>query len=69
VFDAENATQVRRFLRTNPDFKVIEPKSLLGKALPAMSAEAVLFSPEGLTLTPLRTRTDGFFLSVLEKVG
>ena len=67
VFEAENAGQVRRFLSANADFKAIDPKSLMLALLPALPAEAVLLSPQGLTLTPLRTGTDGFFLSVLQK--
>jgi 16S rRNA (cytosine967-C5)-methyltransferase len=69
VFEAENAGQVRRFLEANADFKVIEPKELIAQALPKLPAQAVMLSLEGLTLTPLRTGTDGFFLSVLQKTG
>ena len=32
-----------------------------------MFAEAVLLSPEGLLMTPRRTGTDGFFVSVLRQ--
>ena len=69
VFEAENAGQVGRFLGANPDFKAIEPQTLINSALPALPSDAVRLSPEGLTLTPLKSGTDGFFLSVLQKAG
>jgi 16S rRNA (cytosine967-C5)-methyltransferase len=69
VFEAENAGQIRRFLAANADFKAILPEQLIAESLPKLPAGAVMLSPEGLTLTPLRTGTDGFFLSVLQKAG
>jgi 16S rRNA (cytosine967-C5)-methyltransferase len=67
VLDAENSAQVRAFLARQPDFSVCAPE----KAIDALGERAFLFrravlvSAEGLLMTPRRTDTDGFFVSVL----
>ena len=68
VLDEENGAQVRGFVRRHPDFSA--------EAAPAAGAlgergllfqRAVLTSEEGLLMTPRRTDTDGFFVSLLRR--
>jgi 16S rRNA (cytosine967-C5)-methyltransferase len=63
----ENGDQVRGFLERHPDFAVAPPAELLAplgdRAL--IFRQAVLMTEEGVQMTPRRTDTDGFFVSVL----
>ena len=65
----ENADQVCGFLSRHPGFAVATPAELLAplgeRAL--IFRQAVLMTDEGLQMTPRRTDTDGFFVSVLVK--
>src|SRR3979409_808229 len=71
VLPPENGEQVRAFVSRHPDFAVVPPSQtatvLWDKA--EEFAAAALESPEGWLMTPRRTRTDGFFVSVLKKVS
>jgi 16S rRNA (cytosine967-C5)-methyltransferase len=67
VLPEENNDQVGAFLARHPDFSVEKPADAV-KALGERAylfARAVLISDEGLLMTPRRTETDGFFVSVL----
>jgi 16S rRNA (cytosine967-C5)-methyltransferase len=69
VLPAENGEQVRSFIERHPEFSVVPPQetaSVLWDKAEAF-AEAALSSPEGWLMTPRRTGTDGFFVSVLKK--
>ena len=69
VLDDENGAQVRDFVKRHPDFSVEKPGSLtaaLGER-GSMFQRAVLMSDEGLLMTPRRTGTDGFFVSMLRR--
>jgi 16S rRNA (cytosine967-C5)-methyltransferase len=69
VLPAENGEQVRNFIGRHPEFAVVPPQetaSVLWDKAEAF-AEAALSSPEGWLMTPRRTGTDGFFVSVLKK--
>jgi 16S rRNA (cytosine967-C5)-methyltransferase len=63
----ENGEQVRAFLARQADFAVVPP----AEAANALGERAYLFrravsmSEEGLLMTPRRTDTDGFYVSVL----
>ena len=63
----ENGEQVRAFLARQRGFSVVPP----GAAADALGERGYLFcraalvSEEGLLMTPRRTDTDGFFVSVL----
>jgi 16S rRNA (cytosine967-C5)-methyltransferase len=65
----ENGDQVRAFMARHPDFAVAPAAELLAplgeRAL--IFRQAVLMTDEGLQMTPRRTDTDGFFVSVLVK--
>lgn len=69
VLDDENGAQVREFVKRHPDFSIEKPASLtaaLGER-GMLFARAVLMSEEGLLMTPRRTGTDGFFVSLLRR--
>src|SRR5581483_6444784 len=69
VLDEENGAQVRAFLARHPEFSIV-PAQDVAKALGLRSGEflaAALVSDEGLLMTPRRTNTDGFFVSVLRR--
>jgi 16S rRNA (cytosine967-C5)-methyltransferase len=65
----ENQDQVRAFLGRQPHFTALPPEEVadaLGERAAAFR-EAVQRSPEGLLMTPRRTQTDGFFVSLLAR--
>jgi 16S rRNA (cytosine967-C5)-methyltransferase len=69
VLPAENNEQVRAFVARHPEFAVVpseETASVLWDKAEDF-AEAALHSEEGWLMTPRRTGTDGFFVSVLRK--
>jgi 16S rRNA (cytosine967-C5)-methyltransferase len=69
VLGAENGAQIRGFLARHPEFAVLPPAQvaavLWDKADDFLAATWP--SPEGLLMTPRRTGTDGFFVSVLKR--
>jgi len=69
VLADENGAQVRAFLGRHPEFSVLPParvtEALGERAL--LFRRAVLMSDEGLLMTPRRTDTDGFFVSVIRR--
>jgi 16S rRNA (cytosine967-C5)-methyltransferase len=69
VLEQENGAQVRAFAGRHPDFSVEKPAEVaqeLGE-LADLFSRAVLVSGEGLLMTPRRTDTDGFFVSLLRR--
>jgi 16S rRNA (cytosine967-C5)-methyltransferase len=69
VLEQENGAQVRGFAGRHPDFSVEKPAEVaqaLGERA-YLFAKAVLMSVEGLLMTPRRTDTDGFFVSLLRR--
>jgi len=65
----ENGDQVRAFIGRHGEFSVEKPTELanvLGERA-YMFSRAVLLSDEGLLMTPRRTDTDGFFVSMLRR--
>jgi 16S rRNA (cytosine967-C5)-methyltransferase len=69
ILPQENGAQVRAFLGRHPAFKLVAPAEVaaaLGPKTADFSA-AALVSAEGLQMTPRRTGTDGFFVSVLRQ--
>ncbi|HKA80799.1 MAG TPA: RsmB/NOP family class I SAM-dependent RNA methyltransferase [Xanthobacteraceae bacterium] len=67
LLSEENGDQVRAFLARHADFAIVPP----AEAANALGERAYLFrraalmSEEGLLMTPRRTDTDGFYVSVL----
>jgi 16S rRNA (cytosine967-C5)-methyltransferase len=71
VLTEENGDQVRAFVGRNPEFSVEKPTEV-ARALGERAyifVQAVLISVEGLLMTPRRTDTDGFFVSLLRRSG
>ena len=71
VLTEENGEQVRAFVARHPEFAAVPPEqtaSVLWDKAEAFG-EAALQSEEGWLMTPRRTGTDGFFVSVLRKGG
>jgi 16S rRNA (cytosine967-C5)-methyltransferase len=69
VLAEENGEQVRAFLAHHPDFSIVPPTEVinaLGERA-YLFRRAVLMSAEGLLMTPLRTDTDGFFVSLIAR--
>jgi 16S rRNA (cytosine967-C5)-methyltransferase len=69
VLPEENNDQVEAFLARQSEFSVEKPVDAV-KALGErgyLFARAVLISGAGLLMTPRRTETDGFFVSVLQR--
>ena len=69
VLDEENGAQVRAFLGRHREFSVTKAADV-AKALGERSflfTRAALLSDEGLLMTPRRTDTDGFFVSLLRR--
>ena len=71
VLEDENGTQVRAFLTRHPGFAIASPAEVtnaLGERA-FLFRRAVLMSGEGLLMTPRRTDTDGFFVSILRRAA
>ncbi|MEO6839940.1 MAG: RsmB/NOP family class I SAM-dependent RNA methyltransferase [Bradyrhizobium sp.] len=71
VLPPENGEQIRRFMVRHPEFAVVPPAETAAVLWDKAEdfAAAALRSEEGWLMTPRRTGTDGFFVSVLRKVG
>src|ERR1700730_4195830 len=69
VLPPENGGQIRSFVARHPEFAVVPPDQTASVLWDKAEdfAEAALQSPEGWLMTPRRTGTDGFFVSVLRK--
>jgi 16S rRNA (cytosine967-C5)-methyltransferase len=69
VLAEENSDQVRAFIGRYGNFSVEKPAQMaqaLGERAYLFS-RAALISDEGLLMTPRRTETDGFFVSLLRR--
>ncbi len=69
VLVEENGEQIRTFIGRHGDFSVEKPANVInGMGERAyLFSRAVLMSDEGLLMTPRRTDTDGFFVSILRR--
>jgi 16S rRNA (cytosine967-C5)-methyltransferase len=69
ILAEENGDQVRNFLARHPGFAVVPPGEVAGALgeRAFLFRRAVLMTEEGLLMTPRRTDTDGFFVSVLAR--
>ena len=69
VLEEENGEQVRAFVARHPEFAIAPPEQTAGVLWDKADAfaKAALQSPEGWLMTPRRTGTDGFFVSVLKR--
>ena len=71
VLPQENREQVRGFLARQPGFAVVPPEQVMSVLWDRAEdfAGAVYQSSEGLLMTPRRTGTDGFFVSVMKRIS
>jgi 16S rRNA (cytosine967-C5)-methyltransferase len=69
VLPEENADQVRAFVARHSEFAVVPPEETVSALWDKADAfaQAAMKLPEGWLMTPRRTRTDGFFVSVLKR--
>jgi 16S rRNA (cytosine967-C5)-methyltransferase len=69
VLPPENGEQVRNFIGRHPEFSVVPPQETAAVLWDKAEdfGQAALSLPEGWLMTPRRTGTDGFFVSVLKK--
>jgi 16S rRNA (cytosine967-C5)-methyltransferase len=70
LLDEENGARVRAFMARHQGFAIVpadESIAALGAHQDAFR-DAVRLSPEGLLMTPRRTGTDGFFVSLLRRI-
>jgi 16S rRNA (cytosine967-C5)-methyltransferase len=67
LLEEENGDQVRAFLARRPDFAIVSPTEVanaLGERA-YLFRRATLMAEQGLLMTPRRTDTDGFYVSML----
>ena len=69
VLPQENNEQIARFIVRNPEFSIVPPSQTMSTLWDKAEdfAAATLQSAQGLLMTPRRTGTDGFFVSVLKR--
>jgi 16S rRNA (cytosine967-C5)-methyltransferase len=69
VLPSENGEQIRRFIGRHSEFTVAAPDEVAAVLWDRADdfLKATMQSPEGLLMTPRRTGTDGFFVSVLRR--
>jgi 16S rRNA (cytosine967-C5)-methyltransferase len=69
----ENDDRIAALLAGQPGCAVVPSRQVVETVLPAETASrllaAALSTPHGMVLTPRRTGTDGFFVSVVERTG
>ena len=66
LFAEENGDQIARFINDDPSFAPVDHIAQREMFSPALDRESARTSGTGITLTPARTGTDGFFISVLQ---
>lgn len=71
VLPQENRDQVNGFLARQPGFAVVPTAQVMSALWEKADdfAAAVYQSPEGLLMTPRKTGTDGFFVSILKRAS
>ncbi len=71
LLDEENGAQIRALLSQQKDFSPVPPaEAALALGERGMElAQTALIGREGILMTPRRTDTDGFFVSVLQRAG
>ena len=67
VFPSENDRQIESFLRRRPDFTIANPVLLWNEMFEGRAGR-IFATERGLLMTPNRTNTDGFFISIARRV-
>ncbi len=68
LLEPENGDRVGDFLSRHPDFSPLPMRDVFAGIFPA-AADRPYFGPHGVTFTPLRTGTDGFFCALFVRNG
>lgn len=68
VFDDENTDQIEAFLGRDKAFSPVDHHALWAGHFPGRE-DAVRFGRQGLSLTPARSGTDGFYFAALRRAG
>ena len=66
VFEEENADQVEAFLARDKAFSPVDHRALWANRFPGHD-DAVRFGRQGLSLTPARSGTDGFYFAAMRR--
>jgi 16S rRNA (cytosine967-C5)-methyltransferase len=69
VFEEENQQQVAAFTKRDPQFSPTSHRALWERHFPGHAAAARLDSAGGISLSPARSGTDGFFFAELRREG
>jgi 16S rRNA (cytosine967-C5)-methyltransferase len=71
VLPQENTEQVKAFTARHPEYVVVPPEQVMSVLWDKADdfAAATIQSHEGLLMTPRRTGTDGFFVSVMKRTS
>lgn len=69
VFDGENGGQVDAFRERADGFSPIDHTALWNEHFPGHAAAARIDEDRGISLSPARSGTDGFFFSALRRTG
>lgn len=69
LLPGENADQVTWFLSQNTEFSPVSALETWRARLPGVDEPAYANDRGDITLTPATTRTDGFFLALMERTG
>ena len=67
VFDAENRDQIDGFLARMTDFSAVDHQTLWDERFPGRREAALIDASRGISLTPLRSGTDGFFVAAVTR--
>jgi 16S rRNA (cytosine967-C5)-methyltransferase len=69
VFLAENAGQIDAFLERQPGFAPVDHRSLWAESFPGLDEVARVDKHRGISLTPAKSGTDGFYFAALSRNG
>jgi 16S rRNA (cytosine967-C5)-methyltransferase len=67
VFEAENGDRISAFRQRSPEFRPVDHAALWEQRFPGRSDAARIAPSLGISLSPARSGTDGFFFSALRK--
>ena len=67
VLPEENDEAVGGFLEGKSGFRVQKPRDVIAASGLHHLTEAVRLTRHGLQMTPFRTRTDGFYVAILQR--
>jgi 16S rRNA (cytosine967-C5)-methyltransferase len=69
VFDAENRDQIEAFLAREKRFEPVDHVALWQQHFPGKADTARVDPARGISLTPARSGTDGFFFAALRRTA